>query len=71
MDNKELNEKDLNKVIGSSLSSDKISNKFKEIKNKSQEKKMEGDELDFDQLDKVYGGPIKTEDLPEEYKIGR
>ena len=66
MEKDELSEKELENVIGGPFPSNKIPQKFKEIK---EEKK--DDELSMEELEKVYGGPIKAEDLSEEYKMGR
>ena len=68
----ELFEEDLENVVGIPLPGNKVPSKFKEIKNKSQEKRMEAEkELNNSQLFKTYGGPIREENLPDEYKIGR
>ena len=61
MEKDELNEKELENVIGSPLPSSEIPDKFKQIK------KEEVDELSMDELEKVYGGPIGVDKLPEDF----
>lgn len=58
MDKDELTEDELMNVIGSPLSTDKIPNKFKQIKK---------EEMTSKELENVYGGPIKSNDLDEKY----
>ena len=54
--NKELNENELENVLGTSIKAQDLPSKFKQYKK---------EELSEESLTTVIGGPIKAEDLPD------
>ena len=55
--NRELNEQELERVIGTPVKTEELPKKFKQFR--------VDEEMSEKDLESVYGGPIKEEDLPD------
>ena len=81
MEKDELTEEQLENVVAMPIPSEKLPDKFKQFANRKQDElnpevtqveetqnnELSLDELSMDELSKVYGGPVKTEQLPEDF----